>query len=245
MSSYVLPRLSKPEIIRSINLDRLRTLLLPHSEWLIANGLTPPDANGRNDFDYQQLATLLTHPDADTPRSLLESFYMIDQMSMSQTANMIVHDIGLDDLQLSTEDDHSPADIAAQAWLLHRDKLMTLHARQRILRSRSFSYFQTRHLEIPKFIMPTSAVIATLEWECDSWFENKARGRGTKINIFADKHLVQMSIRHGSLFRREEVMSKNQITIAGFRPVDGDTVIYDRRLPEITSVQLKYMSCNL
>ena len=81
--------------------------------------------------------------------------------------------------------------------------------------------------------MPTSAVIATLEWECDSWFENKARGRGTKINIFADKHLVQMSIRHGSLFRREEVMSKNQITIAGFRPVDGDTVIYDRRLGEL------------
>lgn len=226
-------RLSKPEVVRSIDPIRLLTLLKPHAEFLKSRGLTLPAPSKASRLDHQRLMPILMSPGEKTPPDLLDALSMIDQMSAPRAIDVVLDHLSLADLQLTTNGNHSPTDIVTQAWLHHRETLLRLHALLKATGARSFDCFQTKQLEIPEFQLPPNKSLRQLEVDLDSWFESRARGRGTQVTIFPEEHEVFFSIRHGHLFRREECLDDGKFGMVGYRPVQSDTVIFDRRLGEL------------
>jgi hypothetical protein len=59
------------------------------------------------------------------------------------------------------------------------------------------------------------------------------RGQGTKVEIFDNDDEVEISILHGSLFRRQPVVNAGNFDLKSFWPVQSDLAIYNRAFGEL------------
>jgi hypothetical protein len=71
------------------------------------------------------------------------------------------------------------------------------------------------------------------ERDIDSWHVERLRGQETKIEIFDRGYEVDVSILHGSLFRRQPVVNAGNFGIKSFWPVQSDLAIYNRAFGEL------------
>ena len=83
-------RLSKPEVVRSIDPNRLLTLLKPHAEFLKSRGLTLPTPSKASQLDHQRLMPILMSPGEKAPPDLLDALSMIDQMSAPRAIDVVL-----------------------------------------------------------------------------------------------------------------------------------------------------------
>lgn len=235
MATFRLRHFSDPHTLRSIEPERLLALLDPHRGFFDGRDYELPAAGGAADLDYPQLVDIFSTPDAGTPKELLDALFLIDEMSTAEGMDSLLtaaESAGLD-LELAVTDDHSPADVAVQVWLADRDILERKHAEQFLYRPKSFEYFQTNHSVPPTFATPTAAVRQQLERDLDDWFEQKRRGRGTRVFIFSSQEEVRFLIRHGEPFKREESLNGSGVASVCYRPLKYDVLVYDRQLGEL------------
>ncbi len=235
MATFRLRHFSNPNTLRSIEPERLLALLDSHRGFFRGRGCELPAEGLAGDLDYQGLVDIFSTPDAGTPKGLLDALFLIDEMSTTAGMDALLtaaSTAGLD-LELASTDDHSPADIAVQVWLLDQDILERKHAEQFLQRPKSFEYFQTHHAQLPAFAMPTTSVRQQLERELDDWFEEKRRGRGTRVFIYAGDQEVRFLIRHGEPFKREESLNGAGVASVCYRPLKYDVLVYDRQLGEL------------
>lgn len=233
MSTLKLPRLSKPHLLRSIAPERLAVLLQPHHEFFFTRGIQVATLDKSDAAGVERVIQCLLHPDRDTPLELLNAVCMIDEMASPQSIDLLLNEIPYAELGLATDGSHSAVDIAAAAWLQQRERLLHVHARCKLKNARAFEYFQNSHAQPPQFRMPPTETVRMLEADLDALFESRLRGRGTRVEIFPGDDEVELSIRHGSLFRREQSIDDGIIGTVAFRPVQCDAVIFNRQLGEL------------
>jgi hypothetical protein len=235
LATFRLRHFSSPSILRSIDPDRLLALLGPHQEFFESRGLTLPAAGYAGDLEYEALVDIFSTPDSGTPKELLDALFLIDEMSTAEGMDSLLtaaESAGID-LNLPVDENHSPADVAVQVWLLDREILERKHAEQFLQRPKSFEYFQSHYADPPVFTMPVPAVRQQLENALDNWFELKRRGRGTRVFIYEDSQEVRFLIRHGEPFKREESLNGAGVASVCYRPLKYDVVVFDRQVGEL------------
>ncbi len=154
-----------------------------------------------------------------------------------------------DDLGLESGGNHTEADILTAAWLHRREQLLQTQARTRFKRARSFDYFQSIQNKPPKFVMRSASTLRQLEHDIDSWYVERFRGQGTKVEVFDNGSEVDISILHGSLFRRQPTVKAGVFGVQSFWPVQSDAAVYNRAFGELRinakSAKEKALYCRL
>ncbi len=233
MATFRLRHFSNPTTLRSIEPERLLGLLDPYRPFFTERGCPLPAAGGGEEIDCQSLVDIFQTPDASTPKDLLDALFLIDEMSTTEGMDSLLAAAESADLELESGDDHSPADIAVQVWLLNHEILERRHAEQFLRRPKTFEYFQSQHTMAPKFKMPSPQRRQQLERDLDDWFEEKRRGRGTRVFIYPDDQEVRFLVRHGEPFKREESLNGGGVASVCYRPLKYDVIVYDRQLGEL------------
>ncbi len=230
MTAVRLPRLSRPGVLESISPKRLFALLQPYAGFF-ANRSVPIESP--DSIDCQAVIREITHADHETPADLLDAICLIDELANAVAVELILDRVPGHALGLERGGEHSPADIVTAAWLNEREQLVQTHARAKLKRARSFDYYQANQTKAPKYVTPAEETLQQLERDIDSWYVERFRGRGTKIEIFDRKDEVDISILHGSLFRRQPVVNAGNFNIKSFWPVQSDLAIYNRAFGEL------------
>lgn len=233
MATFRLRHFSNPAILRSIEPERFLTLLDTHRQFFHDRGYPLPLQGNAAELNYQSLVDIFSTPDASSPKELLDALFLIDEMSTAEGMDALLAAAAAAHLALDSNEESSPADIAVQVWLIDRDILERKHAEQFLIRPKSFEYFQSRHTVPPTCNPPTASRRHQLERDLDDWFEEKRRGRATRVFIYPSEHEVRFLVRHGEPFKREESLHGAGVGSVCYRPLKYDVVVYDRRLGEL------------
>jgi hypothetical protein len=246
MTAVRIPRLSRPGVLESIAPERLFALLQPFSDFF-ANRSVPivsPDS-----IDCQAVIRTIANADRDTPAELLDAICLIDEMANTVAVELLLERLPGDAIGQELGGKHSKADIVTAAWLSNRERLLQTHAQARIKRARSFDYFQANQTDPPEFGIPTKDTIEQLAREIDLWNVERYRGQGTKVELFEKSDEVEISILHGSLFRRQPIVDAGNFGIHSFFPVQSDVAVYNREFGELRinakTAKEKAMYCRL
>jgi hypothetical protein len=223
-------RFSKPDTLRHIAREHLLAFLNPHADYFAERGVALPGVGRGDEIDYVALSQILLSPDANTPEGLADALYYVDEMSTPD---------GFDDLQDAIEDteldmelDVTPADLAIQVWMADRDLVERLHARQFLVRPRSFEYY-CAPTPIRPFSRPSKSALRDLESDLNEYFAKKRRGRTAKVFMYEKSDFVWFLVRHGEPFTREAVIEDGESKSKFFRPEKHDILVYNPALGEM------------
>ncbi len=233
MATYRLRHFSSPHVLRAIAPERLLAFLHPYHSFFADRGYELPAVDADEEIEYQRLVDIFMSPSEASPRELLDALFLVDEMSTHEGMDALIEAASRDSITLDDGDEHSPADIAIQIWLCNSDILERKHAEQFVFKPKSFEYFQTDRDEPPTFASLPTATRRNLERELDDWFEEKKRGRGTRVFAYPDENEVRFLIRHGEPFKREESLAGTDVSSVCYRPLKYDVVVYDRQLGEL------------
>jgi hypothetical protein len=238
MATWSLRRFSCPEVLKSINPDHLVAFLKPHRRFFTSRGVSLPAPNATDEIDYQALVKVFLSPDAKTPKELIDALYFVDELATPEGMDALLAEADRLDLSLDDGNDHTPADVAVQVWLLNKDILERKHAENYLAKVRSFEYYQTDRykrpaFKRPAFKRPSDKQLAALASDLDDWFEKKKRGRGSRVIMGDQDESVWFLVRHAEPFKREESMDGVETSSVCFRPLKYDVLIYSPHIGEL------------
>jgi hypothetical protein len=233
MSAFRLRHFSKPATLSAIAPQRLVRFLDPFRGYFASRQYELPSVDSADGLDYQALVNIFMSPDNNTPVDLLNALFLVDEMSTPHGMDALLEAAEMEGLRLDPGPDHSPADIAVQVWLLNRDILERKHAEQLILKPRAFEYFQSGAGAAPLRLGVNEQTIRNLERELDVFFEQKNRGRGTRVFHFPRADESWFLVRHGDPFKREDSLVDGDVSSVCYRPLKYDVVVYDSRSGEL------------
>jgi hypothetical protein len=231
MATFRLRHFSNPQTLRAIEPARLLQFLEPYRTYFASREYELPPADSTETLDYQALVNIFMSPDEKSPSELVDALFLVDEMSTPEAAHGLLE--AGEHLSFDTRDEQSYADIAVQVWLLEREILERKHAQQFLFRPKSFEYYQSMLDIPPHFDVPTPDTRQRLENELDDWFESKKRGRNSRVLIYPNEHEVQILVRHGEPFKREESQVGTDVSSVCYRPIKYDTLVYDQLLGEL------------
>lgn len=81
--------------------------------------------------------------------------------------------------------------------------------------------------------MPSTLRRQQLERDLDDWFEERRRGRGTRVFIYPDEHEVRFLVRHNEPFKRDESLNAGEVVSVCYWPLKYDVLVYNRQLGEL------------
>lgn len=233
MATFRLRHFSSPHVLRSIAPERLLSFLQSYHVFFADRGYELPVAEAEEEIEYQRLIDIFMAPSEVTPRELLDALFLVDEMSTHEGMETLIEAAIRENIPLDNGDEHSPADIAIQVWLHDREILERKHAEQFLFKPKSFEYYQTDRDEPPPFTSLPTGTRQRIEHDLDDWFEEKRRGRGTRVFAYPDEHEVRFLVRHGEPFKREESLTGADVSSVCYRPLKYDVVVYDRQLGEL------------
>lgn len=233
MATFRLRRFSSPHILQAIDPPRLLRFLDPFRDYLAGRGVALPPAGTTGPIDHDRLVEVFLAPEAGPPKELLDALFFVDEMATPPGMDALIAAAGRARLALDERPDQSPADVAVQVWLLDRQLLESEHAQQYLYRPRSFEYYQTGRAEVPPFVMPPAARFRALERELDDWFEERRRGRGTRVFAYQRDDAVWFLVRHGEPYKREESLDGPRTASVCYRPLRYDVLVYEQAVGEL------------
>ncbi len=86
---------------------------------------------------------------------------------------------------------------------------------------------------MPKFKRQTEQQLKALAKELDDWFEEKKRGRGSRVLLFDKDDGVWFLVRHGEPFKREESIDGIKASSVYYRPLKYDVLVYSPQIGEL------------
>ncbi len=200
-------------------------------------------------IDCHAVIREITRADHETPADLLDAICLIDELANAVAVELLLDRVPGHALSLERGGEHSPADIVTGAWLNEREHLVQTHARAKLKQARSFDYYQANQTKPPKYVTPAEETLQQLERDIDSWYVERFRGQGTKIEIFDRKDESRYLDPAWQLFRRQPVVSAGNLDIKSFWPVQSDLAIYNRAFGELRinakSPKEKALQCRL
>jgi hypothetical protein len=170
---------------------------------------------------------LRTQPEAIAPE-LAETLRLIADMSDDQGHDLLVSSMG----PLFTPEAKSGHDLAAHAWLEHRDLFLRTWSRRRHGRRGRFQEFTGR--EPRRMVHPESTLVAGLERWLGTAFEKRGATRHCRIRTYEHEDCVVLEIAHGRPLQSHAVIHlaadgdtwEDQLDL---RRRQCDVVIYDNR----------------
>jgi hypothetical protein len=233
MATFTLRRFSCPETLKEIEAKRLLAFLKPHRRFLLSRGVSLPQSATDGELDYEELASIFMTPDGKTPKELIDALYFVDEMATPEGMDSLLAEAKQQKLRLAPGSDHSPADIAVQIWLLNSDILERKHAEHYLAKVRSFESYQMDRFKRPAFKRPSDKQLNALASDLDDWFEEKKRGRGSRIIMCQKDDGVWFLVRHGEPFKREESIDGIKASSVYFRPLKYDVLVYSPQIGEL------------
>ena len=226
MPTWNLRRFCRPETIRQIKPQNLLQFLEPHQSFFHSRGFPLPSSNTLDQFNFASLIEIFLSPDSETPHELIESLYLVDELSTTEGMHSLLNEIEDRKVKCSVGFDDSPSDVAVRLWLLDPTLLRRKHAETQVSKVRSFSTFQSNSKEKLLFKPPTQKQLAALTEELDSTFEKKKWGRGSRVILGSAGEESWFVVSHGESVQRAESLERQQPTVTTFRPFKHDYVIY-------------------
>ena len=239
MATYNLRRFAQPAVLKAIAPKRLQEFLGPYRTYFNGRGLPLPSPNASNGLDHEQLVEVLMSPDADTPKDLVDALFFVNEMSTAKCMDLLLEEAETKGLSLDGKPDPTAADVAVQVFLKDRRLLERKHAEQYLTRPRSFEYFHTKARPVPAFKQPSRETLTALEHDLDEWFEEKKRGRESRVFVYPKGDSIWFLVRHGDPFRREGSLDGGQTSSVFYRPEKHDVLVYEPALGE-----LRMNACN-
>lgn len=240
MPSLIQSRFTNPETFRKIRPDLLWALLKRSEGYLNKRGLMLP-ASGENlgadafspRLDYDALVRVFMEPTADIPVELVEGLHLVHEMGRPSRVEKMFQEACKSGLKLELGEDATPADVAVKLFLLDPKVLEDLCNCDVMARRRSFEYFTTDAVPVPRFEGPTLEQMRRLEEKLDAFYVAWRRGGGTRVFSYCqqkpgdDAPEWLFLVRHGGLFRREEAMQNGEPTSVVYRPRKYALLRYD------------------
>jgi hypothetical protein len=226
-------RFSQPETLKKLRRESLLQWLAPARDYLFSKGISLPDPATDVPINFEFLEAIFSDPQPDMPEYLVESLEIINDMADPQGMDAILAETATRPQPLRVPDDSTPADVALQAWLEDPELLALVHVRHNLTRPRSFVTFGCAADTIPAFAAPTYEQIKALEAHLDDFYAAKKRGRGCRVQAFADENQCRFLVRHGDLCKREGAIKDGESVSVFYRPEKYDVVIYDSTRGEI------------
>ncbi|MBF0453670.1 MAG: hypothetical protein HQL72_02495 [Magnetococcales bacterium] len=231
MATFNPRRFAQPDSLKAVAPHRLLTFLDHFREYL-SDRINLP-ARAEEGIPYGDLAALLMNPDENAPERMIDALYFIHEMATPDGMDLLSKAARSVGLELETDMEASPADVALQIWLMAPDLLERKHAESQIMRPRSFLYFYGEGGYKANFSVPPTATIRELEIDLDDWFADNRRGIGSKVFLFDDGIQVSMLIRHGMPVKREGAVKDGQSSSVFYRPEQHDVLVCNRARDEI------------
>jgi hypothetical protein len=200
---------------------------------LRSRGVLVPSTTSATDFDYVGLAKVFMAPDGKIPKELIDALYFVDELATPEGMDALLTEAKQQKLKLAPGSAHSPADIAVQVWLLNRNILERIHAEHHVANVRSFDSYQMNRSRRPPFKRPSDKRLKALANDLDEWFEEKKRGRGTRIIMCEKDDDVWFLARHGDPYKREESIDGGKASSVYYRPLKPDVVVYSPQFGEL------------
>ena len=225
-------RFANVEGLKAISVENLMNLFRPYESYFHARGFAL-NGGGQDDINYELLVDILMNPVTDIPQGLVENLYFINEMATEEGMDTLLQEAKARRIDLEDSLEPTPADVAVQIFLKDRDLLERKHAEQYVKKYRSFVYYRTDASPIPAYSDPTIAQLETLQEALDDWFEEKKRGRGSRVFVFNQDDGIWFLVRHGDPFKREGSLKDNKSSSVFYRPEKFDVLVYDQSLGEI------------
>lgn len=226
-------RFTEPDTLSKIKREYLIRWLQPANGYLLSQGVVLPDAASTDEVDCKRLAAVFMDPGEDMPKNLVDSLYIIHEMSNQNGMDAILEAFTQTGMDLDISDEYVPADVAVQAWLMDSELLGQLHNQHQLILPRSFIYFSTATFPVPKFDPPSSDVLSALEASLDDWYSQKKRGRGCRVFAFPKGDECWFLVRHGLPCKREGSFEDGRPASIFYRPQKHDVLVYNAEAGEL------------
>lgn len=232
MANYNLRRFGNVEGLKASSVENLMNLFRPYESYFQSRGFSL-NGGSQNDIDYESLVNILMNPESDIPPDLVDNLYFINEMATDEGMDTLLQEAKAKRIDLEDCIEPTPADVAVQIFLKDRNLLERKHAEQYVKKYRSFEYFHTNVSPIPDFKDPTPDQLEALQEELDDWFEEKKRGRGSRVFVFNQDDGIWFLVRHGDPYKREGSLNGNKSSSVFYRPEKFDVLVYDQSIGEI------------
>ena len=225
-------RFANVAVLKRIEPGLLMEFLEPFRDFLVnKRNLDWPDDIG--DFDYTTLAKILMSPSTDMPGDMINALCFVDELSDPEYHDRIRHESDAAGIELSDQEDPSPADDVLRLWLVHPEVLLRVQAefkRKTIRRNgKKYESFLPRQgvIQLPVHPDLASPNRTAMEQELDVWFEQHKKGKTAQVAWFADDGEVWFFIWHGKRIRREGTIKTDGTPgYTVFRPERYDILVY-------------------
>ena len=229
MASFNPRVFTNPDGLKKISNVHLVALLDKWRNYFAGRNVEIP-SDAQTAFPHDDLAAALMTYDEEMPLALMNGLYYIDEAASNETLDDLLDRAREASISIESNGDLTPADVAVQIWLANPDLLEERHMKVMVFKKTAFLQFPGRSatsLTLPAISDQQLAAMATA---MDPWFENKQRGRGTRMFAFPrpDENKVWLLVRHGMPMTREGKHEDNgEAGVAFYRPQKHDVLIYD------------------
>lgn len=218
---------SHPEVLRAVSLKWLSRLLEPYAAYLESRGLElpGPDADW-DELDDRKLLSVLTTPDPEMPRDLLDALYYLCEMATPEAMDCLLDEAESRGIPIDDDPEPTPHDIAVQVWLHDSDVVKHHHAERSVGRPYSFVYFQGPEESGAGLWTPEPHAIHALESDLAEWFGKRKRGPHCVVQCYLRDDCIRFIVGHGGAARRESCVCGGRHSKVLYRPERHDLVLY-------------------
>jgi hypothetical protein len=231
MARNELRRFSDLSFIQSVDKPRfIAPLLKPYGDYFASLGLDVT-ALRNDDKTDRRLHEILTRSDEDTPRTLLQKLYELDDLADEAGHDRLIEEAGKRNLSLDgiVGENLSPGEFAIAVHAVHPYLLRCCHDRLVTRKVKNFVEYQSRSHERLR-LESAQSKIRRLERLMAPWFAAHDREEICEIALFEEQGEFKFSVAHGPPFHVEPTYDKNKLrSRTGLRPQKQDSVVYDTR----------------
>jgi len=226
MSAHNPRKFASPGNLKKLEQNILIKFLQPFKRYLESKGMQL-QINGTTSFDYDLLASILLNADDDMPVELSDALFFVNEMASEDRMDALLVSARNNNIPIVNNDDVTPADIAAQLWIVKPDLLESLHAEYLVSKPKAFEHFRSYEETPANLPIPDRAVLLKMQKELDEWFISHKRGGSCKVFPFDHGRKLCLLIRHGKPFKREGSLTNGKSQTILYRPESYDVIIYD------------------
>ena len=226
MSRFSPANLNNPDIVRTIELNRLLKLVRPHAKYFDGRGLTLPSTGTATAIDIDLLAEIIESPDDNAPQELLNALGYIDAMATPAGMDALLPAAIAAGMPFDSGLDQTPADIAVQVWLFDPTIVEDQHAWFTWKPPRRADCFQPAAGVQKRLLALTPDHINRGQADISNWLGGNNRSSFCKLSIRKVKGGIEASIQRGEPFERKQTIKGNTIQNLHYRPAGKDTVVF-------------------
>lgn len=239
MSTFKLHYVSRPELLKQVDLSFLIQLLKRHEKYFTDRELSLDLKNGE-EFDYKQLSAILMTLGDSILKELGDDLFFVDEMSTPIAMDELLEAIETlspkEKAALRLPEGPTPTDLAVRVRIVNPAFLERVHAehysRNMPQSRRSFRYFVSKE-EGKEFKRPKDSVVDQLEAKINETLVNLKRGATAKVFIFERDDGVWFLVRHGLTCKREGTISAAGSSSVYYRPEIYDVLKYNSEIGEL------------